>query len=143
MESSIIKLTEENIRRAITDYTRHTYLTEGIEDVSDAFIERLARDSVSAKSDLRTLFQTSPSWNDELQAIVLSGTRNRKPNSLVVSDLADKILMPAKYGCDYDKLRKINNAVRFFTNPEDDPAEYIKALTDLAPKAYAPNKKLS
>ena len=109
MESSIITLTEENIRRAITDYTRHTYLTEGIEDVSDAFIERLARDSVAAKSDLRTLFQTSPSWNDELQAIVINGMRNRKPNSLVVSDLADKILMPAKYGCDYDKLRKINS----------------------------------
>ena len=51
--------------------------------------------------------------------------------------------MPAKYGCDYDKLCKINSAVRFFTNPEDDPEEYIKALTELAPKAYAPKKKLS
>lgn len=96
---NIIKMTEENIRRAITDYTAHTYQTEGIEDVSDAFIERLARDSVTAKTDLRNLFEKSPSWNEELQAIVLSGTRNRKPNSIVVSDLAEKILTPAKYGC--------------------------------------------
>ena len=143
MESSIIKLTEENIRRAIADYQRYTTLTEGIEDVSDAFIERLARDSVTAKTDLRNLFEKSPSWNNELQAIVLSGTRNRRPNSIVVSDLADQILMPVKYSCDYDKLYTINKAVRFFTRPEDDPAEYIKALTELAPKAYAPNKKLS
>lgn len=141
--NSIITLTEENIRRAIADYTAHTYQTDGIEDVSDVFIERLARDSVAAKSDLRNLFATSPSWNNELQAIVLSGTRNRKPNSIVVSDLADKILMPAKYGCDYEKLCKINSAVRFFTNPEEDSAAYIKALTELAPRAYAPNKKLS
>ena len=141
--NSIITLTVENIRRAIADYTAHTYQTEGIEDVSDAFIERLARDSVAAKNDLRNLFATSPSWNPDLQAIVLRGRRNRKPNSIVVADLADKILTPAKYGCEYEKLRTINSAVRFFTNPEDDPTEYIKALTDLAPKAYAPNKKLS
>ena len=94
------------------------------------------------ESNLRNLFATSPSWNPDLQAIVLSGTRNRKPNSIVVSDLADKILTPAKYGCDYEKLCKINRAAHFFKNPEDDPAECIKALTDLAPKAYAPKKSL-
>ena len=32
--NSIITLTEENIRRAIADYTAHTYQTEGIEGSS-------------------------------------------------------------------------------------------------------------
>ena len=140
MESSIITLTEENIRRAIADYTAHTYQTEGIEDVSEAFIERLARDSVTAKPSLRALFQASPAWDDNLQAMVINGTRTHDPNYAVISDLVERIISPVRYNFDYETL---NRAILFFTNPNGDKASYVAALNEIAPRAYAPNKKVS
>lgn len=51
---------EENIRQALEDYGKHTCQKDILEDVSDSFIETLARDSVDAKQELRDLFSKSP-----------------------------------------------------------------------------------
>ena len=88
----LILLTEQNIRQAIEDYSRHTYSTEVLDDVSDDFISKLAEDSVVAKSDLRTLFQKSPAWDDNLQALVINGTRTHNPDFNLIADLAHDIL---------------------------------------------------
>ena len=58
-----IALNEENIRQALEDYGRHTCQTEVLDDVSDAFIIRLARDNYYAKQELRELFRKSPVWD--------------------------------------------------------------------------------
>ena len=50
--SEIIKQAEENIRQAIEDYRRHTHQTEVLDNISNAFIKRLAEDSSRAKSPL-------------------------------------------------------------------------------------------
>lgn len=47
--SEIIKQAEENIRQAIEDYRRHTHQTEVLDNISNAFIKRLAEDSSRAK----------------------------------------------------------------------------------------------
>ena len=70
--NSLIALTEKNIRQALEDYRAHTYQTEVLDDVSDIFIEKLAADSVKAKTNLRNLFSKSGTWNENLQAIVKS-----------------------------------------------------------------------
>ena len=52
----IIRQAESNIRQAVEDYGAHTYQMDVLEDISDEFIERLARDSSYAKQGLRELF---------------------------------------------------------------------------------------
>ena len=49
----IIKQAEQDIRQAIKDYGAHTKQTEVLDDVSERFIRRLARDSAYAKQGLR------------------------------------------------------------------------------------------
>ena len=75
-----IEMNMSNIRQALADYRRYTYQTEEIDNVSDAFIERLAADNYEAKSELRALFSKSPVWDDELDAIVINGSRTHEPD---------------------------------------------------------------
>ena len=53
-------MTKRNIRQALRDYGAHTSKMTVLEDVSDIFIERLAKDSIKAKRDLRGLLRKSP-----------------------------------------------------------------------------------
>ena len=69
------ELLQLNIRTAIDDYFRHTDDTEILDDISDDFINRLAEDAVSAKHDLRKLFRRSQGWDENLQAIVINGSK--------------------------------------------------------------------
>ena len=138
---SLVLLTEENIRRAMVDYGRHTTLTAVLDDVSDVFISNLAYDSIVAKADLRNLFRTSPAWDENLQALVINGTRTHNPDYEFLSDAAHAIFRPFTF--DAETNEKIERAIKFFTRPADDPTEYITAINALAPKAYAPNKKPS
>ena len=141
--NSLIALTEKNIRQALEDYRAHTYQTDVLDDVSDIFIAKLAADSVKAKTNLRNLFSKSGTWDENLQAIVINGTRTHNPDYTLVSELAHKIFNPFMDGFNSSIQRQILQAIRFFTNPNDDRAEYISAINALAPKAYAPNKKPS
>ena len=133
----------QNIWTALDDYFRHTSLTDVYDNISEEFVSRLACDSIKSKSSLRQLFRNSQGWDENLQAIVINGTKTHNPDYILVHDLANSILRPAKWDADYDKLTLIERAVYFFSRPNDKSEEYIAAINQLAPHAYAPRKKRS
>ena len=96
----LIDLNRNNIRIALADYRRYTDATDVLDDVSDAFVERLAGDNALAKRDLRQLFCRSEAWNHDLQAIVINGTKTHNPDYTLIHDLAHSILHPAKLDAD-------------------------------------------
>ena len=55
----LIELNRNNILTGIADYHRYTDVTDILDDVSDAFVDRLARDNAFAKRDLRELLLSS------------------------------------------------------------------------------------
>lgn len=77
----VISRAERNIRQALSDYEAHTRQTDVLDDVTDTFVRILARDSSHAKQGLRELFSKSPVWNEELDALVINGTRTHDPDS--------------------------------------------------------------
>ena len=138
-----IELAKRNLWQAIDDYRAHTYETRVLDGIMDRFVNRLAEDNTYAKAELRELFRTSPVWDEELDALVINGTRTHNPNFQRIQNLADTILHPARLGADTERLGQIRRAVSFFAQPEDDPTPAIQAIERLAPRAYAPNKKPS
>lgn len=145
---TIIERVERNIRQALRDYRAHTSQTEVLDDVSDAFITRLARDSSYAKQELRELFSKSPVWCEDIDALVINGTRTHNPDYNRIRNLAWDILAEPLYEArrtdDLERRSCLEAAVEFFANPNlDQPELYIEAINRLAPKAYAPGKKLS
>ena len=139
-----IRLAEENIRQALKDYGRHTSRTEVLDEVSDAFIRRLAKDNYYAKQELRELFRKSPVWNEELDALVINGTRTHDPDYSRIKDLAYQILEHPIRTLSKEGYWNIQKAIEFFSEPDLDDerkAEAVAAIEALAPKAYAPNKK--
>lgn len=139
--NSLIALSENNIRTAIEDYRRHTSEVTVLDDISEDFIHRLAVDSVNSKTALRNLFSTSPAWNNDLQAIVINGSRTHNPDFNKIEDIAYKILKP--FDKDVELCRDIIQAIHFFIKPDDNCEDYVKAIQAIAPKAYRPNKKKS
>lgn len=141
----VISRAERNIRQALRDYGAHTSQTDVLDDVTDEFIYRLAADSSYAKQGLRKLFSKSPVWNEELDALVINGTRTHDPDYDRIHRLAMQILEKPFKSLDYD-YNDILKAVCFFSNPdasERDRERYIEAIRKLAPKAYTPTKKPS
>ena len=76
----VIAQSEENIRQALRDYAAHTSQTDVLDDVSDKFIQRLAKDNAYAKMELRELFSQSPVYDAKLDALVINGTRTHDPD---------------------------------------------------------------
>ncbi|MBQ6298266.1 MAG: hypothetical protein IJK81_11395 [Selenomonadaceae bacterium] len=140
--NTLKKLTQ-NIWTALEDYFRHTSLTEVYDDISAEFVSRLACDSIQSKSDLRQLFRKSQAWDENLQAIVINGTKTHNPDYILIHNLANSILRPAKWDADYEKLTLIDRAICFFSRPNDKDDSYINAIETLASHAYAPRKKRS
>ena len=138
-----IAMNKRNIRKAIEDYGAYSYRTSVLEDVSDKFVERLARDNAYAKQELRELFRKSPVWNEELDCLVINGTRTHNSDLKRVGKLANDILYQARWNTHYEQGEKIDCAISFFTHPDADHTLAIEALNELAPKAYAPRKKRS
>lgn len=141
-----IRQNKKNIWQAIDDYKAHTYQTSILDDITDNFVERLAEDNFHAKQELRALFRKSPVWNEELDALVINGTRTHNPDYDRAYELAESILAPARMAADSPTNVKIARAIRFFTRPnatEEEKQEAIEAIQALAPYAYAPNKKTS
>lgn len=137
-----IALNERNIRQALADYGKHTYDQEVLKDVSNEFIHIVARDNYYAKQELRELFRKSPVWSEELDAIVINGTRTHEPDYDRVCDLACAILRPAYTD---ENHRLIRRAISFFSEPNATTEYrnlYLGALNQLAPDAYVPGKKL-
>ena len=141
----VISRAERNIRQALSDYEAHTRQTDVLDDVTDTFVRVLARDSSHAKQGLRELFSKSPVWNEELDALVINGTRTHDPDYDRVYKLAFQILEKPLKSSEYD-WNTLVEAINFFSNPdarENDRQRYIEAIQKLAPKAYSPTKKLS
>lgn len=139
-----IALTKKNIWTAIEDYGHYTDLTSVLDDISSCFVDRLAEDSVYAKSALRVMFRKSPAWDEELDALVINGTRTHNPDYNLIDELANKITRHAYWNLPDDRHRALlDTALKLFKYPDAEPTEYIKALNELAPKAYVPKKKLS
>ena len=137
-----VVLLEKNIRQAITDYARHTRQNDVMHSMCDRFVTRLAKNSVNAKRELRNLFRQSPVWDEELDALVINGTRTHDPDPEVIYSLASSILDRVWTQENHDFLR---DAKKFFAFTPDTPnyETYIKAVKVFAPKAYAPGKKKS
>ena len=139
-------LLRNNIKQAIRDYREHTDKVDILNDVSDNFIHRLAEDAAASKRDLRELFRKSPAWNEELQALVINGTRTHDPDYNRVRSLGEQILYPWACNADEYNHRLSIRALLYFTEPNakpDDVARYIAAIEELAPNAYRPRRKKS
>lgn len=143
----IIDRAESNIRQALADYRRYTSETKVLDDVSDDFIRTLARDSSYAKQELRELFSKSPVWDANIDALVINGTRTHNPDYNRIFELAVQILEKFRYREDAPvNWGVIRDAILFFSdsNPSETEREYyISCIKQIAPKAYAPNKKPS
>ena len=138
--SELIERTKQNIWQAISDYGNHTDQTSVMDDCTANFVNQLASDSCYAKQELRELFSKSPVWDANLDALVINGTRTHDPDPDRIYALGTDILSEAIYRA--DNSRPIYDAIRFFYDPNFEQ-EGIAAIKQLAPKAYAPNKKKS
>ena len=139
----LTKLTRDNLWTAVDDYRRHTYEPDVLDDISGDFINRLADDAIESKSELRELFRKSQGWNENLQAIVINGTKTHNPDYILVHKLANIILAPARLDASAETRFLIDRAVPFFSRPYDKNDDAIDAIQQLAPNAYAPRKKRS
>lgn len=138
--SELIERTKQNIWQAISDYGNHTDQTSVMDDCTANFVNQLASDSCYAKQELRELFSKSPVWDANLDALVINGTRTHDPDPDRIYSLGTDILSEAIYRTDNRNL--IYEAIRFFYDPNYEE-QGIAAIKQLAPKAYAPNKKKS
>ncbi|MCR5440343.1 MAG: hypothetical protein K6F01_13055 [Selenomonas sp.] len=138
-----VKMAEKNIWQALDDYRTHTRLTAVLDDVSKAFVKRLAKDNTYAKKELRKLFRKSPVWNEELDAMVINGTRTHNPDYGRVLHLAEEILRPARRKMTVTENTLLDLALRFFGYPEEEQQPAVDAMNKLVPKAFALNKKPS
>lgn len=138
-DSKLVEQTDESLRQAIDDYFRHTSQDEIQGDISDNFIHRLACDSVRAKTALREMLRKSKVWDENLQALVINGTRTHEPDYNVIHRLAYAIFDNYTHSNLLDN--KIMRAIRFFDNC--DREDGIAAIKELAPDAYKPNRKKS
>lgn len=141
----IIERAKQNIWQALEDYGAHTDQTEILDDVTSSFVNRLAKDSSYAKQELRELFRKSPVWCEELDALVINGTRTHDPDYNRIRELAVNILWtPAiAKGVTAEDVRAVIN---FFSEQEQgdrERARRVEVINRLAPKAYVPGKKLS
>ena len=142
-----IELTNRNIHTAINDYWKHTCLgTEIRDDISDDFINALAYDSCYAKQDLRNMLRKSPAWNEELDAVIINGTTTHDPDYNRIYRMAIRIVEPALNKTQEEDINKFNDifiALNIFSSNATPSPEAIEAINRIAPRAYAPGKKLS
>lgn len=135
-----------NIKVALADFDKHTTAHCILEDITDAFITRLAEDSAVAKSGLRDLFRRVKGWDENLQAIVLNGTTTHDPDWETASRLVERIVYNRKIELakkvdetenpdDYNNYNNFCRAVSYFKYPESERSHlWIEALNKIAPK---------
>ena len=137
----IVERAKRNIWQAIEDYKRHTNRTEMLDDITDAFVGRLALDSTYAKQNLRELFSKSPVWNEDLDALVINGTRTSNPDYNLAYAIAYELLGRSEIDR-YD----IHGLALFFSTqglPDVEKDRIIRRINEIAPDAYKPGKKMS
>lgn len=144
----VIAQSEENIRQALQDYAAHTSQTDVLDDVSDAFVHRLANDNAYAKRELRELFSQSPVYDSKLDALVINGTRTHDPDPKRIIELARRILDSAlcyTVNDHYFGRDALWSIAEFFAYPgkEDCRTDGIRVIQRFAPKAYKEGRKPS
>lgn len=146
----VIAQSEENIRQALQDYAAHTDQTDVMDDVSDAFVHRLAKDNAYAKRELRELFSKSPVYDAKLDALVINGTRTHDPDPERILALGQDILRDALWQELPDGTKFSHEAMwdilNFFAGCWYDETErdrYIARINYIAPKAYKEGRKPS
>ena len=131
-----ITMAEQNIRLAMVDYNEHLDLEDRIL-TDEPFVKRLAESSTKAKQELRELFRKSPSWDEELDAIVLNGNRTHEPDPWKVHDGVIDLLSLAE-----GKIARADMAdIAQFLAYHD--IDILPVVNRIAPKAWKPGKKLS
>ena len=135
MEEKIV-MAVQNIRTALDDYNRHIDDCDQIA-WSEPFVKRLASDSTKAKQDLRELFRKSPSWDEELDAIVLNDSRTHEQVAGKVYEGVVDLLVKARPMPYPDDIHGIAS---FFAYHEN---EHLPTVQRVAPNAWKPGKKLS
>lgn len=144
----VIAQSEENIWQAIRDYAAHTDQTDVMDDVSDGFVRRLAKDNAYAKRELRELFSQSPVYDSKLDALVINGTRTHDPDpNRIISlarDILDEAICRTVNDC-YFGGDAVWDIAGFFAYPEDEGQRRmgIEAIQKFAPKAYKDGRKPS
>ena len=119
----IIEMNEQNIRQALKDYRRYTPRTKVLDDISEDFIKLLAEDNANSKQSLRELFRKSPVWDEQLQALVINGTRTHDPDPNRITALVFEILDSGYYGENKKlTLEQINKIAAYFMSKEPDQA---------------------
>lgn len=146
----VIAQSEENIRQALQDYARHSTNTDVMDDASDAFIHRLAKDNAYAKRELRELFSKSPVYDSKLDALVINGTRTHDPDPERILTLGRNILCGAIgrqiSDTEFFTGDMMWSILYFFSNQwssEGERDNYIGVINHVAPKAYKVGRKLS
>lgn len=138
-----------NIKQALSDYDAHTFDTV-LDDVSDCFVERLAKDNITAKEDLRNMFRKSPAWNEELDALVINGTRTHNPDPGLIHrtafDMFDSYLEKfedEEYSEKYRMLSIVMDLFKYIDLDDTKKQQAIDVLNKLAPNVYVEGKKKS
>ena len=143
-----INLAIRNIRKAISDYGLHTSKKTVIEDISEDFVSRLARDNYWRKFELRALFRRSPHWNEDLDCLILEGVRECEPDYHRIEYLLDQLFVEQLDHVRYTKRYKLLTSALCWFTLNGSESEFIKeerlnALKAIAPKAWAPNKRIT
>lgn len=142
-----LEMNKQNIHKAIDDYWAHTSLGTYIQnDISEDFICNLAEDNLRAKEGLRQMLRKSPAWNEELDALVINGNVTHDPDYDKIYRMAVRIVRPALGNADEELHSNIVAALDMFGSAEEahNPSKtIIQAMDTVAPRAYAPGKKLS
>ena len=143
---------ERQIKEALSAYSRYA---EGgdrlnkIKNVSDEFVERLAKDAAENKSKLREMMRKSPAWDEGLDAWVINGNRTHEPDYEKISLWLSRLFCPI-----YDKKLGGDSEFAFshhwwailtFFSPgfEENKKEIIETLNGIDKKIYAEGKKKS
>lgn len=146
----LIALNVRNIRQALKDYTAHTSHKGQLDLVSERFIETLAADSADSKAELRELLRKSSAWDEELQALVINGTKTHDPDPYKAYDIMTDIIVPymgpvgEEFAIKCNRLCDCMEDLIRYNNTESPWLENsIAGIQEIAPHAYKPGKKLS
>lgn len=147
---NVTVINRRNIAKALQDYAAATYEPGILDDITDDFIDTLAHDSAKAKADLRAILRRVKGWDEQLQAVVINGTRTHEPNYAIIFDIAGKICAEALHKARAPRVtlateKEIYQAIDFFCvdNEHPDRDVFLGSLNRLAPKAYREGRKLS
>ena len=145
--AEVTTINARNIRIGLADFGAHTYCHEVIEDITDAFIDRLAEDSAHAKKGLREIFRRVKGWNEDLQAIIINGNKTHDPDWENVRGLLAEITRDYKNAlyvkADFTAVYTFRSALDVFRHADGAEIEVnLAALKKLAPHAYRKNRPL-